>query len=501
MKLPGSYSRRWMISALLAGAALPACAEAPARSIRPAARSTASGTTAAAPAAAARPAAGPGLAQMVDAARLGGRTGVVVIDAASGRVLEGLNAQDELPPASVAKAMTALYAIDRLGPAHRWITRIIAAGPVSGGQVQGDLVLAGGGDPTLTTDQLGDLAAALAARGVRGVTGRFLVHAGGLPRIDRIDTGQPSHVGYNPTLSGLILNHNRVHFEWKRAGQGWALTMDARGERFVPRVTTARVRTVNRDFPLFTYAARDGVDDWTVAAAALGKGGARWLPVRHPEAYAGEVFQTLCAAQGVRLPAARVTQALPGGTVLAQVQSEPLMPVLRDMLRFSTNITAEAAGLSASGAGSLRASGAAMSDWARSRYGIGGRLVDHSGLGGASRISAIDMARALARGSAAGLAPILRDQGMRDAKGNTIKGHPVRVPAKTGTLNFVSGLAGYIQPPNGRDLVFAIFSADVPRRDALPEGQREQPPGGPEWTRRARGLQAQLVARWAALAV
>lgn len=494
MTQPAAYSRRWMISALLAGAALPACAEAPARSIRPVARSTAS-----VPAQAATPTAGPGLGAMVEAARLGGRTGLVVIDAASGRVLESLNADDELPPASVAKAMTALYAIDRLGPAHRWTTRIIATGPVSGGQVQGDLVLAGAGDPTLTTDQLGDLAAALAARGVRGVTGRFLVHAGGLPRIDRIDAGQPAHVGYNPTLSGMILNHNRVHFEWKRTGQGWAMTMDARGERFVPRVTTARIRSVNREAPLFTYATRDGVDDWTVATAALGKGGARWLPVRHPEAYAGEVFQTLCAAQGIRLPDARVATGLPGGTTLAQVQSDSLMPILRDMLRYSTNITAEATGLTASGATSLRASAAAMSDWARSRYGIGGRLVDHSGLGGASRISAIDMARALARGRAAGLAPILRDQGMRDAKGKPIKGHPVRVPSKTGTLNFVSGLAGYIQPPNGRELVFAIFSADVPRRDALPEGQREQPPGGPEWTRRARGLQAQLVTRWAGM--
>ncbi|MFN4158106.1 MAG: D-alanyl-D-alanine carboxypeptidase/D-alanyl-D-alanine-endopeptidase [Gemmobacter sp.] len=495
MSTPLSYSRRWMISALMAGAALPACAEAPARSIRPATRS-ASGV----PAQAARPAAaGPGLGALVEGARLGGQTGVVVMEAATGRVLEGINAEVALPPASVAKAMTALYAIDRLGPSHRWTTRVIATGPVAAGQVQGDLVLAGSGDPTLGTDQLGDLAATLARAGVRGLTGRFLVHAGELPRVNRIDDGQPAHVGYNPTIAGLILNYNRVHFEWKRAGQGWTTTMDARGQRFVPQVGMARMRMVNRESPLFTYAATDGFDDWTVATAALGKGGARWLPVRHPEAYAGEVFQTLCAAQGIRLPAARITGALPAGNVIAQTQSDSLMPILRDMLRFSTNITAEAVGLTASRAPTLPASAATMSDWARSRYGIGSRFVDHSGLGGASRIAAIDMARALVRGRAAGLAPILRDQGIRDAKGNIIKGHPVRVPSKTGTLNFVSGLAGYIQPPGGRELVFAVFSADVARRDALGMAQREQPPGGPEWTRRARGLQTQLVARWAAM--
>lgn len=498
MTITRTYSRRWMISALLAGAALPACADAPARSIRPAARPAIGASTASAPAQVAAPSRA--LAGLVEGAQLGGRTGVVVIDAASGRLVEGLNADAELPPASVVKAITAFYAIDRLGAAHRWTTRVIATGPVSGGQVQGDLVLAGGGDPTLDTDRLGDLAQALAARGVRGVTGRFLVHAGGLPRVELIDPGQPLHAGYNPTVGGVILNYNRVHFEWKRAGQGWAMTMDARGRRFVPQVSMARIRTVNREAPLFTYAQGNGVDEWTVAASALGKGGARWLPVRHPEAYAGDVFRTLCTAQGIRLPEARMAGALPGGNVLAQVQSDTLMPVLRDMLRFSTNITAEAVGLTASGAAGLRASGAAMSDWLRSRHGAQGRFVDHSGLGGDSRVSALEMARGLRAGQGAGLAAILREQGVRDARGNEVKGHPVRVPAKTGTLNFASGLAGYIQPPGGRSLVFAIFSADVARRDGLSQGQRERPPGGPEWTRRARGLQAQLVARWAGMA-
>jgi D-alanyl-D-alanine carboxypeptidase/D-alanyl-D-alanine-endopeptidase (penicillin-binding protein 4) len=91
----------------------------------------------------------------------------------------------------------------------------------------------------------------------------------------------------------------------------------------------------------------------------------------------------------------------------------------------------------------------------------------------------------------------LRNVGLRDAKGKEIKGHPVRVMAKSGTLNFVSGLAGHILPPSGKELVFAIFSADVARREALPEAQRESPPGGREWTRRARNLQAQLISRWA----
>jgi len=42
-----------------------------------------------------------------------------------------------------------------------------------------------------------------------------------------------------------------------------------------------------------------------------------------------------------------------------------------------------------------------------------------------------------------------------------------------------------------------VFCADEARRDALPMAEREQPPGGANWTRRARVLQGQLVSRWA----
>jgi D-alanyl-D-alanine carboxypeptidase/D-alanyl-D-alanine-endopeptidase (penicillin-binding protein 4) len=76
----------------------------------------------------------------------------------------------------------------------------------------------------------------------------------------------------------------------------------------------------------------------------------------------------------------------------------------------------------------------------------------------------------------------------------------VRVHAKSGTLNFVSGLVGFIEPPSGRDLAFAIFSADTARREAVPVAEREQPVGGHAWVNRARGLQGGLISRWAGMA-
>ncbi|MFN3280574.1 MAG: D-alanyl-D-alanine carboxypeptidase, partial [Tabrizicola sp.] len=126
---------------------------------------------------------------------------------------------------------------------------------------------------------------------------------------------------------------------------------------------------------------------------------------------------------------------------------------------------------------------------------------DHSGLGGRSRVTARAMATILQRAEAGrrGLKPILRDMGMRDDQGKEIKGHKVKVLAKSGTLNFVSGLAGHVVPPaGGRELVFAIFSGDTARRDAVPVSLREGPDGSSAWTKRARRLQGQLISRWAA---
>jgi serine-type D-Ala-D-Ala carboxypeptidase/endopeptidase (penicillin-binding protein 4) len=479
--------RRALLAGLLAFG-LPAWAEAPLTSPRPRRRGEKEHVPQA------------DVADLLAEAKLGGVVGYVVANAATGTVIEAEGADVPVPPASVAKVITAMFALEKLGPAHRFTTRVLATGPVVAGIVQGDVVLAGGGDPTLDTDRLGDLVARLA---IKGVTGRFLVWGGALPEIMQIDGDQPEYVGYNPAISGLNLNFNRVNFEWKRVSGDYRLSMDARGERFVPLVDMASVRLDGREAPLFVYEGAPGRDDWSVAKGALGKDGSRWLPVRNPAIYAGDVFRTLARAQGIVLPRAEVVGVLPEGTVIGQDQSADLVTVLRDMLKFSTNLTAEIMGLSSTGLPTLAASAAVMTEWAQTMLGLTSHFVDHSGLEPASRVSAGDLVRALVASKSLThgnlLRGILRDVGMRDAAGKDIPDHPVKVRAKSGTLNFVSGLAGFIQPPGGTELAFAVFCADTARRDALPLAERELPEGGKAWVKRARRLQGRLITRWAGL--
>jgi D-alanyl-D-alanine carboxypeptidase/D-alanyl-D-alanine-endopeptidase (penicillin-binding protein 4) len=491
-------SRRYFLGTALAALSGPALAGAPAVSLRPVARPDGTARRAGPRA--------PAPEALISEANLSGRVGYAVADARTGKLLEAGDATTGLPPASVTKAVTALYALDALGPDHRFGTRLIATGPISGGVLNGDLILAGGGDPTLDTDALASLAANLAKTGLRELRGRFLVWGGAVPFKRAIDEAQPEHAGYNPALSGLNLNYNRVHFEWKRAGGKYAITMDARSDRYRPDVTMARMRIADRNVPVYSYKDAGSYDDWTVALGALGNGGARWLPVRKPEFYAGEVFATFARSHGIKTGAPQITDRLPGGTAIVTHASAPLSTILRDMLKFSTNLTAEMVGLAASAKRrgavvALDQSAQDMNGWAAQSLGMSGAaLRDHSGLSDRSRLSAAAMAQALARAHGAGLLrPLLRQVELRDAQGRPNRNHPLKVAAKTGTLHFVSALAGYVTTPQGVDLAFAIFTASDSLRARIDPSQDDSPPGARGWNARSKRLQQALIERWGAV--
>ena len=446
----------------------------------------------------------PGAERLIANAGLSGVVSYAVADAETGEFLEVRKPLLGQPPASVAKAVTTLYALDALGAAHRFRTRIVITGKVENRILKGDLVLVGGGDPMLDSDALAALVEQVKEAGIRYVQGQFLVDATVLPRLALIDADQPDHVGYNPAISGLNLNYNRVYFEWKRNGGNYDLTMDARTRNRRPRVGIAQMQVVDRALPVYTYADQQGRDAWTVSKKALGKGGGRWLPVRRPEGYAAEVFHTIAQGSGLSLPRPEPGLAPGDGRVVAVHAGPPLGTVLKGMLKYSTNLTAEVVGLAASAergapGATLAESAAAMSAWAAETYGARrAEFVDHSGLGEASRVSAQSMVHILnAVGWDGPLRPMLKPVVLKDGKGRPIKNHPVTAVAKTGTLNFVSALAGYMTGPGGRRLSFAIFSADLPRRARLTQAQRERPEGGRSWAVRSRRLQHRLIERWA----
>ncbi|GAA6206838.1 D-alanyl-D-alanine carboxypeptidase/D-alanyl-D-alanine-endopeptidase [Cognatishimia sp. WU-CL00825] len=488
------FSRRFFLSAVASAAASTALANPPTTSLRPHPRPAKLAVAS--------------VEKLIAKADLNGKIEFAVVDMESRKVLESQRVTSGLPPASVCKAVTALYALDVLGAAHRFVTKVYATGPIEQGVLKGDLILSGGGDPTLDTDALKMLAKSLKEIGLIRIEGRFLVYGAHLPFSEAIDKNQPAHVGYSPAISGICLNYNRVYFDWKKVGQGYDISMEARGETARPPVRVARMTLSDRKAPIFDYSARDGQDIWSVSRHALNEKGGRWLPVRQPEIYAGETLAWLAKQQGITLPLPQKTASKPTGAVLALHESAPLLSIIKGMLKYSTNVTAEMVGLAATLArghyvASLRASGRKMSDWAAQNLGMKtAKFVDHSGLGDASRLHAEELAQALAAAqSQAAIGSILKTIALKDAQGKPDKNNPIKVVAKTGTLNFVSGLGGYIETESGQMLAFAIFAADQEARAKLTRAQRERPRGAKSWNRRAKGLQQAFIERWAQLSL
>ncbi len=436
-------------------------------------------------------------------AGLSGSKSIVVMDALTGAVLESYKGSKALPPASVTKAATALYVLDALGADTTFKTRLLATGKIKDGVLKGDLILEGSGDPRLDTDALGALAEQLKAQGVKAVRGKFYVYAGALPYQRLIDPEQPDHVGYNPSIDGINLNFNRVFFQWKRGAKGYAIRMLAQARKYTPEVKGIKMMIKNRDLPVFSYRSANGIDKWSVASSALGKAGSRWLPVRQPADYVGEVFRAVAAMNGIRMPKHKVIRKPMSGHPVAVWESGRIRALTKSMIKYSTNMTAEALGLNATikrggAVRNLQSSAKEMTKWLEATYGVrGARFVDHSGLGSDSRISAHEMARLLVNAKWDGpLRPLMKEITLRNLNWQKAPIARAKIVVKTGTLNFASALAGYVTCPNGRKLVFAIFTGDMKIRAKITKKDRERPEGGRAWARKSRVMQHRLLRYW-----
>lgn len=81
-----------------------------------------------------------------------GSTAVIIQDLATGDVLVSHNAATPLLPASIMKTVTIAGLLKEKGPDERFHTKVYADGMIAGNAIEGDLLIVGGGDPTLGAD-------------------------------------------------------------------------------------------------------------------------------------------------------------------------------------------------------------------------------------------------------------------------------------------------------------------------------------------------------------
>ena len=156
---------------------------------------------------------------------LGARVNALVVDAATGTSLYASGAGQEAIPASTTKLFTAAAALKALGPERRFDTKIVGTAPVANGVLDGDLVVVGGGDPTLTNDAtpesypapatLASLARRVRKAGVRKVTGDLVVDASVFDGPGLAPGWKPTYVteGSVAPIRGFLVDGGRVRID------------------------------------------------------------------------------------------------------------------------------------------------------------------------------------------------------------------------------------------------------------------------------------------------
>lgn len=416
----------------------------------------------------------------------------VVIDAETGAVTAAQAADRPMPPASTTKIATMVSALELLGPDFRFQTRVLATGaPDAAGTLTGDLVLAGGGDPLLTPQDLYGLAVRLRDLGLKRVTGRFLYDETLLPALPAINPDQPADARYNPGVSALSVDFNRWRLKWHRNGDGSPPTLTR-----LPPLDSHRATPDDHPQGPGRELLWNG-RAWTLGADA-GLDGDRFLPVKAPGRATAELFRRMAAQAGIDLPAPQPGPTSEGGRVATAIAGLPLAEVARLGLEHSNNLVSELVGLTAARLlggrpDTLDTSAAALSGWLRKA--VGGTVTDvdwrgwdlpnHSGLSRHARVTANQMAAVLrfAHGRRYGgwpFASLLPTAGFRKAFRDRFLTEAAagRIWAKTGTLHYAKGLVGYLMGADGRTKVFALYIADPTARlnyDALDDAARNGP--------------------------
>jgi len=416
----------------------------------------------------------------------GARTAVSVIDLATGTELVARDADRAMSLASTAKLLTSTAALALLGGGFRWRTSVSGAEPDDHGAVAGDLYLKGRGDPMLSIADLRTLAGDVAARGVRSIDrlvidGSYFDTAVEPPRF----SDQPGETAYfrAPVASfGVARSAISVVVV---ADPGGAATVALEPEpgdyiRLVNRGVTSVARGRTR-LKVDVHPKPDHLEIEVSGHIRWGEGS--WeirKRVADPARFAGELFRRALTEQGVKVKARAIASgAVPGAAkLLAAHDSPPLSEVVRHMNKASDNYLAESV-LKTLGAETKRTPGPAT--WNDGRAALHGYLAtlgmpvsgyraeNGSGLFDATEVSARQLTtvlRAAYKDFRVGpdLIASLPIGGVDGTLARRWHGRAAagRVRAKTGTLDKVATLAGYVAIDGEHPLGFAILVNDIP---------------------------------------
>lgn len=412
--------------------------------------------------------------------KLGGSVAVLALDAETGRVLVNRNEHAPMNPASNAKLVTAAAALRLLGPAHRFVTGLY--GTIRGGAV-GELVLRGQADPSLSTADLWQLAREAKAAGVSrigsiAVDQTYLDDRYTPPAFDE----QPGEwAPFRAPVSALSLNQNTVTFMVHPTNAGEPALLSAEPPGFV--TITGRVMTTSKREAEAMLLSLDAAKAQLEATfgGTLPEGRVAYVTrrVEDPRRLAGYALRAAFEAIGVRVTGGVTLGGAKQKRAIRVHRSAPLGELLFALGKHSDNfyaetifkaIGAERAGRPGTAEGAAASVTAMLRDLGAYESGVvirngsglfSGQVLTAHALATVLRSSWADPAIApefIAELAIGGVDGTLHGRFKRWARARAIR-------AKTGTLNAVSSLSGYVLAPRGQPpIVFVILVNGVPNK-------------------------------------
>lgn len=416
-----------------------------------------------------------GLAQLLTAQRLpSSALSFVIVDADTGRIVMSHNPDTPRSPASTIKTLTTFAALDMLGPAFTWQTRAWLH--------DGDLYLQGGGDPYITLERWWSFVQGLRAQGLNSIPGDIVIDnsAFSLPTEDPgAFDGRPNR-SYNVVPDALMVNFQSIDFSLAANADTHRVEIIATPApvnlevenhiRFAPgrcggpasRVDF-RVASPQWDRVIFSGALSPHCAPRTIARTLL-----------RPATYAFGTFVRLWRESGGGFDGKLRVESTPADAkLLLTFDSLSLAEIVRLTNKHSSNLMARhlllTLGRERYGDPATVEKGvAAIEDWSRARgFDLSGVDIDNgSGLSRSTRITVLQMAKVLSAAYHSPFAPeylaSLPLAGMDGTLRSRMKNSPAgAVRLKTGHLDGVSGVAGYVTASTGKTFVLVSLVNNV----------------------------------------
>jgi len=391
--------------------------------------------------------------------------------------LLSINARKSMSPASTMKLLTTYAGLDILGPTYTWKTEAYLNGELENGVLHGDLVLKGYGDPKFNIEQFWLWLSELRARGLRDIQGDLVLDRSffDVPEYDPAKFDDDPMRAYNVGPDALLLNFNTVRLRYLPEGNRLKIISEPplQGVEFDNQLAPQSAPNCEKwDDSIQIKARGDSVVFQGGYPSVCGEREQNLNVMPHTR-YVAAVFSAIWQELGGTMKGNTREASLPETAKLfATHYSEPLAQTIRDINKYSNNVMARqlflTLGSSAKNGipGSIPKSVQVVKNWLKQKKLHFPELVMENGAGLSrnARISASHLTQLL-RSADDGLMsaefisslPILGVDGSvrKRLKGTVAASH---AHLKTGTLEGVKTIAGYVRSRSGKEwtIVFLI---------------------------------------------